>query len=386
MKLFGLTARVLASVLVFGVLTPMFPATAALSPVISPAAIQSPASAKVAPKNTKAPTISGTTRVPNQLSVTNGTWSGAPTSYTYQWFRCNSAVKKAAAKPAASCATIGSATASTYALTDADAGKHIVARVTGLNASGTMSFHSASKGAIIPRVIAPKNTVAATISGTAQVSRVLTASNGTWIESPAEFGYQWYQCSKAVKKASTKLTKGCKLIANQTDSTYQLTSSDARKFVLTRVSASNNAGSASVFTATAGAVAVPSNYAPSLFAAPSMEFSGVDSEEEANAISGSPMLGSVLVASKGQWLGFPLPEVSYSFWYRCDLPHSTAPPSRPSDCYAIQGSNGANGETYLVVADDVGKYLAFEVIATNASGVSRYFTPTTGGVIAPQLC
>jgi hypothetical protein len=250
MKLFGLTARVLASVLVFGVLTPMLPATAALSPVISPAAMQNAASAKVAPKNTKAPTISGTTRVPNQLSVTNGTWSGAPTSYTYQWFRCNAAVKKASSKLASSCSTISSATVATYTLTDADAGKFMVARVSGVNASATVAMHTASTLAITPRVIAPKNTVAATISGTAQVSRVLTASNGTWSESPAEFGYQWYQCPKAVKKASSSLTKGCTLIANQTDSTYQLTSNDARKFVLARVSASNNAGSASVFTST----------------------------------------------------------------------------------------------------------------------------------------
>jgi hypothetical protein len=368
--------------LVFGVLTPILPANAAPSPVSSPAPFQNAAAAKAAPKNNRAPAISGTTRVPNQLSVTNGTWSGAPMSYTYQWFRCAKAVKKASTKLASGCSTIGSATASTYTLTDADAGKQVIARVSGTNASGTVSMHSASKGAIIPRVIAPKNTVAATISGTAQVSRVLAASNGTWIESPTEFGYQWYQCSKAVKKASSSLTKGCKLIGNQTDSTYQLTSNDARKFVLARVSASNNAGSASVFTSTAGSVAIPSSYAPSVFAAPAMEFSEVDSEEEANAISGSPTLGSVLVASKGQWLGFPLPEVTYSYWYRCDSPHSTAPATRPSDCYAIPGSNGANAETYLVETDDVGKHLAFEVIATNSSGTTRYFTPTTDVVNA----
>jgi hypothetical protein len=150
MNTFGLTARVLASVLVFGVLTPILPANAAPSPVSSPAPFQNAAAAKAAPKNTKAPTISGTTRVPNQLSVTNGSWSGAPTSYTYQWFRCTKAVKKASAKLDGSCSTIGSATASTYPLTDADAGKHIVARVAGVNASGTVSFHAASKGAITP--------------------------------------------------------------------------------------------------------------------------------------------------------------------------------------------------------------------------------------------
>jgi hypothetical protein len=382
MKQFGLTARVLASVLVFGVLTPMPPATAALSPVISPASLQSAAFAKVAPKNTKAPTISGTTRVPNQLSVTNGTWSGVPTSYTHQWLRCNAAVKKAAATLAAGCSTIDTATASTYTLTDADAGKFMVARVSGVNASGTVSIHSASTVAVTPRVIAPKNTVAATISGTAQVSRVLTATNGTWIESPVEFGYQWYRCSKAVKKASSSLTKGCNLIANQTESTYQLTSNDARRFVLAQIIASNSAGSSSIFTKTLSSVGLPSNYAPALYIAPDIHFEGEILGEPTSAISGAANLGGVLVSSKGQWTGYPTPEVTVSSWYRCETERSTAPISRPMDCDAIAESDGANGDSYTLTGDDVGHFLALEVTATNSVGTSQYFTGTTAEVSA----
>jgi hypothetical protein len=45
--------------------------------------------AAIAPASTSAPTISGTTRDGELLTVANGTWTGTPTlSYAYQWQRC----------------------------------------------------------------------------------------------------------------------------------------------------------------------------------------------------------------------------------------------------------------------------------------------------------
>jgi hypothetical protein len=40
-----------------------------------------------APTNTSAPVISGSTRTGATLTTTNGSWTGSPTSYTYQWKR-----------------------------------------------------------------------------------------------------------------------------------------------------------------------------------------------------------------------------------------------------------------------------------------------------------
>ena len=56
------------------------------------------ATSSAAPKNTSPPTISGTPKVGQTLTAANGSWSGNPTSYGYQWQRCDADV--------ASCASI----------------------------------------------------------------------------------------------------------------------------------------------------------------------------------------------------------------------------------------------------------------------------------------
>lgn len=74
------------------------------------------------PVNSVAPVISGNVQVGQTLSTTNGTWSNTPTSYAYQWKRAG--------------VDIGSATASTYVLVEADAGAAITCAVTASNAGG----------------------------------------------------------------------------------------------------------------------------------------------------------------------------------------------------------------------------------------------------------
>ena len=82
-----------------------------------------------APSNSAVPVISGSTRTGETLTTTNGSWSGSPSSYTYQW--------KRAATSGGSYTNIGSATSSTYVLTDDDIDKYIKVSVIATNGIGS---------------------------------------------------------------------------------------------------------------------------------------------------------------------------------------------------------------------------------------------------------
>src|SRR5690349_5004640 len=72
------------------------------------------ASAAIAPANTSLPVVSGTTTQGSTLTTSNGTWANSPTSYTYNWLRCDSTGRK--------CVQIAGATAQSYKLVAADVG------------------------------------------------------------------------------------------------------------------------------------------------------------------------------------------------------------------------------------------------------------------------
>jgi outer membrane protein assembly factor BamB len=86
-----------------------------------------------APVNTTAPTITGTASNGQSLSASPGTWSGSPTSYSYQWMRCQ----------AGTCTAITGATASSYTVNSADTGSQLEVQVTAANAVGAATADSA---------------------------------------------------------------------------------------------------------------------------------------------------------------------------------------------------------------------------------------------------
>jgi len=136
-----------------------------------------------APTNTAAPVISGTTRTGSTLSITSDAWTGSPTSFTYQW--------KRAATSGGSYANIGSATSSTYVLTDADINQYIKVSVIATNGIGSSSAELSAASSVVtdlPDSIVPTVTTSVstatgftfTISNySASYTYALTTTKGT---------------------------------------------------------------------------------------------------------------------------------------------------------------------------------------------------------------
>jgi virginiamycin B lyase len=95
------------------------------------------------PGNTAVPTVSLTTPDQNvPETTTTGTWINSPTSYTYQWERCNAEGKE--------CANISGATSSKYTPVEADVSHTLVAKVTATNSAGSNSASSAATSKVKP--------------------------------------------------------------------------------------------------------------------------------------------------------------------------------------------------------------------------------------------
>ncbi len=87
-----------------------------------------------APINTALPSVAGGATEGQTFSAFNGSWSGSPTSFAYQWEHCNAA--------GADCSSIGGATASSYALASRDVGHALRVVVSAANAAGSAAATS----------------------------------------------------------------------------------------------------------------------------------------------------------------------------------------------------------------------------------------------------
>lgn len=86
------------------------------------------------PQNTALPVISGSAVQGQVLTVSTGSWTNSPASFSYRWNRCNTS--------GASCTAISGATTSSYTLAAADAGSTLRAVVTAVNAAGSSAATS----------------------------------------------------------------------------------------------------------------------------------------------------------------------------------------------------------------------------------------------------
>jgi len=86
--------------------------------------------------NTARPTITGEARVGQELTANEGTWTGNPTSFAFQWQRCD--------VDALTCASVVGATGRTYGVRIADLGFRLRVEVTARtdNRSGTATSNA----------------------------------------------------------------------------------------------------------------------------------------------------------------------------------------------------------------------------------------------------
>ena len=88
-----------------------------------------------------------------------------------------------------------------------------------------------------PPPAAPVNTAAPVITGSAVQGQVLSASTGSWSNSPTSYGYQWQDCDSS--------GGACSNVGGATSSSYTLGAGDVGHTVVVVVTASNAGGSAS---------------------------------------------------------------------------------------------------------------------------------------------
>jgi len=93
------------------------------------------------PVNSAVPVVSGSARTGATLTTTNGSWSGSPSSYTYQW--------KRATTSGGSYTNIASATSSTYVLTDDDIDKYIKVSVIATNGIGSSTAELSAATSVV---------------------------------------------------------------------------------------------------------------------------------------------------------------------------------------------------------------------------------------------
>ena len=179
----------------------------------------------------------------------------------------------------------------------------------------------------------PVNTTIPTISGTAQVGQTLTASTGTWTNSPTVYVYQWASAGAPISGAAA--------------SSYIPVTSDIGNALAVYVTAANSSGhNKPTASAPTGAVI---NIIPANSTVPT--------------ISGTAQVGQTLTATTGTWTNNPT-----SFTYQWNR--------------AGTAISGATASSYVPVTADIGNTLTVSVTAANTGGSSpRVTSAPTGAVI-----
>ena len=148
--------------------------------------------ASAPPQNTVAPVVSGTATVGQTLITTNGTWTGSPTSYTYQWQYATT--------------NISGATLSTYVIDPAYVGYTIRCVVTATNSGGSTSANSNATAAVSATV--PDAPIIGTATATGTTTATVTFSAPTSNGGSTITEYQCYDYGNNLRGTLNQSTGG----------------------------------------------------------------------------------------------------------------------------------------------------------------------------------
>ena len=163
--------------------------------------------------STPVPTITGNKNVGQVLTAGAGTtWTPAPTSYTYQWFRGEDPI----GSPSTS-----TSTSATYTLVAADFGKQISVRVTAKRAGFTDATQTSQATVAVAGKLftTPQKP---TISGSLKVGGTLTANSVAWVPAVDSYSYQWFRSGVAIPGDQAKL-QNYQLVADDLNNVITVT-------------------------------------------------------------------------------------------------------------------------------------------------------------------
>lgn len=230
----------------------------------------------------------------------------------------------------------------------------------------------------------PQINTPASISGNAEVGQQLTAHNGTWLYADGSscheecvLSYQWQRCQS-----------GCADISGATGRFYTVQAADAGfRLRAMEIVWKHDCGewnysegtqechdvqksAPSVQTAvvpggTSAPTAPSAPTTPSVPTAPKPQAPLAPVATSAPTVAGVPMVDETLTAVRGSWTGSPTLALQ---WQRCD--------AEGQNCADL----GLSGDTYSVIAFDIGKTLRVRITASNAAGAREAVSPVTAVV------
>lgn len=325
-----------------------------------------------APVNTVVPVINATNLANGSggaVSVSTGTWTGSPTSYTYQWYTQQPSTIETTGQSLVQ-TNISGATSASYTPATCTSSPcpllGVVVTATNLGGTGYSIPVQVVGPVALQQSGVPVNSAVPTVPSQGQGYLVglqfLTASNGTWSNSPSGYTYQWSDSTSSNCSSPT-------VISGATQQTYLPQTTDMGDYVCVTVIAYNSQGASSPATSTAGAP-IPNSTADPVAGATSP------------SITGTPQVGQVLTAP-GQTTACNNSGSQHYFVYGANFPSVCS--VQWQDCSGTcTNISGATSSSYTVQTPDVGDTIQAVITGTNNYGSLNLTTPQTATVTAPS--